>query len=489
MRSQSSLAKDSSIIFLSLAFAGVISVLISLVAARNLGVAEFGVYSVVVSLQAFVGVFAGFNMNLALSKFVAERRKKDTRVAEGIAKTGLMLVLVLSVVSCLTYVALSGAIGHGFYKSSLVTQLIPFSALAVASGALFSTTFGVLRGYQEVRLAALMQMASPLCSLLIILPLIGPYGAESIFIGVVMGQTLVTISTVAVLGRNGIHVVSAELRLEECKMYRKELLAFALPVVISSFVILGTFLLGNSLLAVSQSFSSVGIFAVAFVFFQSFGIIPQSIVIMLVPRLAELASLSKETFVRERTSSIESGCILFFPLCLGIGLYAGPIIDFAYGSSYVGAGPVVLLMMIAGYFFAIAFLVEGVIESVGRTKVVLLLTLVWAVAFTAIASLLVGPWGARGLAAAFAGSYAIRAFSSFFVSTRLLSMDFKPAYGILLVSTFFAAMAVTLLSVQPDADYLTRGIPLVLGTAFVVWIGRDMMSSYFKVILSHLHGH
>ena len=163
-----SLARGSATLFLSMSLAAVLAFLISIFVARWLGASDFGMYSILISVQGVVLLLASFSIGTAVAKYVAEYRVRDEGQALRFAKSGLVVVLMLSSLVAAVYVALSDVIGRGLYKEPALVRIIPFSALMVISTSTYSLSLGIVQGCQKFRLMAIAQVAYPLFSLVLI---------------------------------------------------------------------------------------------------------------------------------------------------------------------------------------------------------------------------------------------------------------------------------------------------------------------------------
>lgn len=207
--------------------------------------------------------------------------------------------------------------------------------------------------------------------------------------------------------------------------------------MLGTLIVQPAYWIGNTKLTLTVGFEAMGFFAVAWFIFQALTIIPNSIVIPLLPKIAELSIGLSKTIEALMTRSIRSASILFFPLFFGIALFSESIIEFLYGSSYLEAGKVVFLMVIAGYFFTISSLVITMIYGIGRTRISLELYILWAILFLFLAIYTIPFFKLEGLGVSFIGSYGCLFFASLLISWKIFNINLKSTYFILSLPVIF----------------------------------------------------
>lgn len=99
--------------------------------ARWLGASDFGMYSIVTSVQVVALLLGLFSVGPATAKYVAEHRVRDEERALRFAKSGLVVVLMLASLIGVVHIALSDVIGRGLYKEPALAHIIPLSALVI----------------------------------------------------------------------------------------------------------------------------------------------------------------------------------------------------------------------------------------------------------------------------------------------------------------------------------------------------------------------
>jgi O-antigen/teichoic acid export membrane protein len=479
------LVRGSIIIAASMVAAGVLSLLTSIILARSVDVREFGFFSMTFSLQAVLGLFAGFSIGTAVAKYVAEYNVRDFRHALRFARTGLWLVLLFSTVTSFVYFALAIPIGNGLYNEPGIADLIPFSAMAVFSGAVFSLIAGIAQGNHRMELLFSMQISAPAISLVIIVILLPYVGIRAAFVGLFLAQATVTLLAAYWLGRTGFPMVG-KVESDDLVRYPRTLLMFAVPAVAGSVIVVPLFWFGSTVLALESGFVAVGQFAIAMVFFQALSLLPSSITTPLVPMISAMSVDSREQIESLISRSLRAVSVLLFPIFFAIALFAGEIVAVLYGPEYDGSSKAVYLMVTACYYVAIASILGAAITGLGRMWVGLGLNLLWGAIFLTLVLVATPSYGPTGLGLAFAISYGIHLANSIAVSNRILNLKIRNVFLIIILSiALFAAGVLTMMDVI-EFPLTARISLLAVGTAPMVYLGREEYMMVLRRVFKRL---
>jgi len=468
--------KSNAIMLISLSSAGFLSLLVSIDIARSLGVEEFGVYSMIISIQTIFSLFAGFSIGTAAGKYVSEYRVRNEVQAREFAKTGLVLLFLFSAISFCVYLMLADVIGNQLYHTPSIVGLIPLSGMVMFSTAAWSTVIGIAQGCQRIRLLAFMQVASPGLSLLTIVLLLPYFGMNGIFIGFFVSQSVVSGVAITSLNASDFPFLAHQTKILDPVVGRK-LLSFAVPSVIASLIVGPVYWFGNTTLTLTNGFEALGFFAVAVVFFQSLGVLSNSITIPLVPKVSELSVGSSERVEILVSGTFKAGSSLIFPIVFGMALFSGYIVSFLYGPKYSTSREMVYLMVTASYFAILSSIVSAMIIGIGRMWVNLTLDIVWAVSFVVIALVAISPYGGAGLAVAYTGSYAIFLIAKLAVSKRVLNLDLSGVNRIVAVSGLFFLLGYIVNFYSSGSNLAINLALLLIGTIVLLGISRNLRLS------------
>jgi O-antigen/teichoic acid export membrane protein len=459
--------------------AGVLSIAISISIARWLGAADFGMYSVVVSVQGVVGLLASFSVGTAIAKYVSEYRSRDEEEALRFAKSGFVLVVILAALVGIVYASLGALLGKGLYKESAMVGIIPFSAVMVFSSSVFSTSMGVVQGCQRFRLLSGMQVSSPLLSLAMISALLPPMGVKGVFVGYSVSQLVVSSLVLAILNRSGFRFVSARLELGRNSLAMAKMYSFALPAVLGGLMVVPIVWIANTELTLSTGFQAMGYFAVAYVIYQALIMIPSAISIPMMPRVSQLTVGSHEDVQVLVAKVMRTLSIALFPLLFAAALFSGFIVETLYGSRFSASTEVVYLMVTTAYFYSLGAVVGTMITGTGRMWLGLGLNAFWAAMFLIFVFAGVPIFGTKGLAVSYAAAYGIFLVFLLVASERLLHVKITGMYLAGASSAILFSVGFFLQGETNSFGFFARLALFAGGVAYFYLIGRDVFEALY----------
>lgn len=455
--------------------AGAFSILISISIARSVNPEEFGVYSIIVNVQNTVALLAGLGMGTALAKFVAEYKRTAPSEALMVAKVAVSLMLAFSAICVVAYLALAGVIGEGLYDKPEIVSLIPLSAFVVFSSASFTTIYGVIQGCQHFNLLSLMQVATPIATLALVVVLVPSFGIAGALIGYALAQGLLSLAALYLINKSDLPF----LRIRTPKAGKDlvmKVVSFAVPAVLTSLLVGPIIWISTTELALVSGFEAVGYFAVAMVFYQVFTTFPRAIVVPLIPRVAESKTTSLSEVERITAKSIRVTSFAMFPMLFGVALFSGPAINILYGETYEPATTAIFLMMAACYLSSLTSIIGGMITGIGRMWVGLALNVAWAIVFLLLTFLMVPVSGIEGLGYAFAISYGFLALISLAISRKAFQVNLGKSFGIATVGLAMFAIGYVI-QMDNNLNYYAKGAMLVAATVFICVVGRDVLTT------------
>ena len=482
-----SLARGSATIFLSTSLAGVLALLISIFVARRLGASDFGMYSILISVQGVALLLASFSVGTAIAKYVAEYRVRDEEQALRLAKSGLVVVLLLASLVAAIYVALSDVIGRGLYKEPAIVHIIPFSALMVISFSMYSVSVGIVQGCQKFRLMAIAQVAFPLFSLILISLLLPLMGIRGIFIGYFLSQLTVSAVVLIVLNRHEFRFFPARLELHRKSVTVSMLFSFALPASLGSLMVTPVVWIANTELTLNAGFEAMGYFAVAYVVYLSLVLIPNAISIPMMPRVSQLTVGNHNEIERLVVKVLRTLSIALFPLLFAIALFSELVVEIMYGSRFSASAKAVYLMVTASYFYSSCAVVGAMISGMGKMWLGLGLNIFWAAVFLALVFAGVPALGTNGLAMSYAAAYGVFLVFTILVSKRVLHVSVKGMYLAGTSAAFFFLIGFLTEGMSTVSGLATKLSLLIVGIVCFCLIGRDVVRSIYLRAMGILH--
>ena len=158
------------IVFVINIIAAFLGYLIRIVLARNLSVAEYGLFFSVLTLINFLGGFIGLGMGESLVKYIPEFlvKKKYYKVKNAIIITFLVFLATLIILGEALFIS-SGFLAQYYFKNVLAAQVLLLFIIILFFISFKSILRFSFQAFQNMKLFALMYLAENLFILLLLL--------------------------------------------------------------------------------------------------------------------------------------------------------------------------------------------------------------------------------------------------------------------------------------------------------------------------------
>lgn len=454
--------------------AGIISRILGslapIILARYLGPAQYGVYTLILSLVGIVAVMAHLGQNTALQKFLPEYFVKDPARGGAILADTVVLVSAILAVACAAFYFLSGWIATVIYHRAALMPVFRFSALLVLFLSLFNLGSSVVAGLQDFASysrAMVIRSMGFLALAWIGVALFGLYGALG-------GQLLAVVLGLTFLLATGTRAAQCRfpgtIKTAFSRSILAEIFSFAFPAFLSGLLVAPAYWWANTLLARDAGFFQVGLFGVSFALAQFIMVIPSSLSIPAVSFLSETyASGDWSDFRQLVGANLRLIWALTLPLALGCALLAPWILSVAFGSAYSAAVRLVPLMSFAALLMMINSVIGNAIAGTGRMWHGLAINISWLALFVLTGIFLVPRWGAEGLAITFVASYLALTVGIYSYSRIVLKVCFEKLLLLIVLTLASLLFTLRLFSAPADMLWAATSTFLLLALTWVEW--------------------
>jgi O-antigen/teichoic acid export membrane protein len=363
------------------------SFVLGLVVARILAPHDFGIYAVALVVHAIVINISDLGLTNAL---VRDDDAGVRAAAPTVATIAVVTSLSLGALMVLTAPALARLLGaaHAAPTIRVMALTLPLTGLCAVPSALLRRDFRMDRMF-------IADTANNLASALVVIPLaIAGWGPLALAWSFVAGQVLTTILVIVFAparywpGWDGPQVAP--------------LLRFGLPLVGAN--ILGFSIQNVDYIIVGRLLGSVqlGLYMLAFNISgwpQSvFSSVVRSVALPAFARMQERGANMAEQF----SSALRLVSRLTFPVCLFLAALAQSLVVTVYGSKWAAASQALVGLAILGAGRTVMELFSDFLVSVGRTRAVFIVQLMWLPVLAVTLLVLVRGYGIAGAGAAHA---------------------------------------------------------------------------------------
>jgi O-antigen/teichoic acid export membrane protein len=358
--------------------------IIQSVAGRVLGPADYGRYSLVITLTTVVVVLIGNGIPTAMSRYLSESFESNARLTLAIKRQGIRLQMLLMGLVTLAFFLLSPVIAWALGDATL-TPLFRFSSLIIPAFAASSFYFSYFTGLHRFKTQAMLKMFRSLMRIIVTVSFIIFFGLQ----GAIAGYILAPLFTFC-LGLYFDWKLSQELfsaentsadstSPEELFPWQK-LLQYAWPITLfmlfyELFISIDLYLIKNIL----ASDQAAGYYNAAL----TLGRIPYylfyALSIILLPALAKMnAEADREKMSALLTASLRYAGIILLPVFVLLATYAKASLALVFGSRYIGPETVVSLQALALGLscLTVFYLLATALSGIGRARTAMWLTLI-----------------------------------------------------------------------------------------------------------------
>jgi len=389
-------------LFVGVAASTAIMAVGTIILARLLSPAEYGLYSVALIPSLMINLFRDWGVNSAITKNVAHLKvaEKEEEIRE-IITAGLIFEISTGLVLSLLSVFLAGFIASTIFHRPELAPLISIVSITTFSGSLLTAAQSTFVGFEKMKFNSLTLICQAITKSLLapLLVLLG-FGA----LGAVLGYTF-SFLVAGIVGSTILYFFLFR-GLKRTKTNRfvisktlKNMLHYGVPLSIS--FIIGGFLVQfyGFMMAFYCSDIMIGNFQVAtnFAILLTFFTAPISIVLF--PAFAKLDSQKEPQLLKAVfTSSVKYTAMLLVPATAAVMVLSKPMISTLFGEQWVYA-PFFLTLYVIGNLFSCfgSLSMRSLLIGLGETKTLMKLSLLTLLIGLLLAFLLVPKLGIVGV--------------------------------------------------------------------------------------------
>jgi len=344
---------------LSLLFAQVVGKAASfafvLLVTRALGPQEYGWFNFAASFVPLFLILGTWGLDVAIIRgVVADRSRLSSLVASG-------LIIRLGTGVAALGAALLGGIPLVSGSTAYVTLvLIGLALLLDEVTTLLGTVFNV---FERTTLYATVLLVNRMLSMVLALVVVGQGGGILAVSMTYLGGSAGALAVATFVLRTRfprIHVSDAS------RDVIGELVRYGLPIGVAGALNMALFRIDAVLLQSFAGASAVGMYGIAYRFFDSFLFIAYGVGQVAMPRIARLA----RTGAQDRSFGVVLGLVLavYLPLAVGSLFTARWVIEALFTDRYAEADRAVMWLTWAGVFYAVAYLTRVRAVALGHRR-------------------------------------------------------------------------------------------------------------------------
>ncbi|MBP7811469.1 MAG: flippase [Candidatus Moranbacteria bacterium] len=368
---------------------------------RILGPADYGRYSLIVTLTTMVIILIGNGIPTAMSKYLAEIFESAPERILGIKHQAMRLqILLMSAVTVLFFLA-APLIAHLLHDPSL-TPLFRLSSLIIPAFAAASFYFYYYTGLHFFRLQAGLKMMRALGRVVFIIGFAYFFGVQGAISGYIAAPlfvfTLALLADIFITHRYFPHVKQS--KPEVIAFSSKTILAYAGPLTL--FLLFYEFILTLDLYFVKSLLQSdylTGIYNAAI----TAGRIPYylfyALTIILLPAISKTTA-ERDTKETENlvNKALRLMIFLLFPMVTLLMIYAPQVLHLFYGNQYAAAVQPLRIYAFGVGFLTVFYVLSFALNGAGLVKIPLKLAFFGFFSMIGLNFLFIPKWSLIGAA-------------------------------------------------------------------------------------------
>jgi len=378
------IVKGSFVIFILGIVTTIIGYLLRLYLARNLTVADFGLFYATLSFISLFWVFKDFGIGSAIAKYIPEFYVKEKF---SFIKTTIMSIFLVQIAISIIIFALifvfSDYISVSFFHNINAKPILQILSIEI----LVATTIirPVLQGLQKIHAYALVELVRIVSVFAFVFFLIY-YGTAGIALSYLFASIIVQIIFLAYIFR-----ITGKMKGRTKIIFDKKLFSFGFFIFIGG---LAGFLVAYTdtlVLTFFRTANEVGLYQVAMPTSQLLWFFAGSLTIVLYPIMAEIwAKNHKDLLAVGISFLVKFSMIFMMPFVLIIIAFPDIVINLIFGPRYISASLSLQILGIGAIFYTLMTILSTAINAIGRPDINM--KIIWIIAiFNLIGNLIFVP--------------------------------------------------------------------------------------------------
>ena len=330
-------AKNTSIIIVGNVIFRIISLFVIIYLARYLGTAEFGKYSFVFAYLAFFGILT----DLGLNTILVREMSRNSAITPKLIGNAYIIRWILTVFAIVLSIAVITLMSYPADTTTYI-YIAAFILLFQSFTGFYSTIFQTnLRMEYDIFGKLIFRVLS---AGLILCIIFAKGTLLHIMIALIFSEMVKTLISYSFSRK----FVKPQFTIDFGLW--KYLFKEALPLALSSVILVIYYQIDMVMLSIMQGDVAVGIYSAAHKLFDPLLLIPNALMMSLFPIMSEAFKTSNDRLIKSYRLSLKYLLIIALPIAIGITLVADKVILLIYGAEFANS-TTVLQILIWGLLF------------------------------------------------------------------------------------------------------------------------------------------
>ena len=422
-------ARNTGIVIVGNVIYRLISLVLIIYLARYLGTVGFGKYSFVFAYLAFFGVIT----DLGLQTILVREMSRDTSIAPKLIGNAFIIRWILTIFAVVLSLIIITLMSYPADTTTYI-YIAAFTLLFQSFSGFYSTIFQAnLR--MEYRIFA--RLVFRIISAILILWIIFSHGTLMQVMIVLVFSEMVMMLISYFFSRRFIRP-----RFDIDFGLWRYLFKEALPIALSSVIIIIYFNIDVIMLSLMMGDAEVGIYSAAYKLSEPLSLIPSALMVSLFPIMSASFKNAKERLIKSYRLGVRYLLIITLPIAIGITLLADKIILLIYGTPFAESAPVLQILIWTLVFTSMHYVLTNILISIDKPKLYTVSTALCAIVNVTLNFILIPVMSYNGAAIATVITNVVLLIASFYFVSKYLhvlplhKISVKPIISGLIMSAF-----------------------------------------------------
>ncbi|NOZ63323.1 MAG: flippase [Calditrichaeota bacterium] len=393
-------ARGASIFFFGILLGRFLGYLIRALIARTLGPANYGIFSLGISVVEIAGTLALLGLPTAINRYVPfYLSQKKEAVVRGTIRTSFLISAPAGLLTMALLILLNQQICLNIYNKPALVPVLRYFAIIVPFFSLMMLNSSIFTGFKRMDLIVYTQQSLRYLTILIVflVLLFSGFGIKAAIFAYPAGY-FITAMVGLVLAQKLFPIWGKTL---SARPNYKEIISFSWPLILVSMIWFIIDRVATLMLGYFKTAEVVGIYNAALPLAQFIPAVLQSFTTIFMPIASSLIS-SKDIKELRKVYATTSKWILVLtlPLFLLIFTFSEQLIALLFGAKYISAAPVLQILAFGFFFHAIVGPTTTSLNAFEKTKITLINTVVGFAVNITLHLLLIPRFGIIGAAVA-----------------------------------------------------------------------------------------
>jgi O-antigen/teichoic acid export membrane protein len=316
------IAKNTSVLFLSQIISYILVLFYTIYTARYLGASGFGLISFALALGAILSIFTELGLNTLIVREVS----RDKKLANKYIGNTLVLKILLSIITLTLMFLVVSLLKYNPETATIVYYI----TISFVVGAFTNIFYSIFQAYEEMEYQSIGTIINSIIMFTGVILIIKYQLSITNFAMVYLISSIICLVF-------GFIICIWKFILPKIEIDTglwKFLIVEAIPLTLASIFLLIAFKVDTVLLLIINGDEAVGYYNAAYGLMTALMFLPSVYVLAIFPLLSQLHVSSKDLLKRSYEKSFKYLIILGLPIAVGTTLIAGPIILLIYKSAF-----------------------------------------------------------------------------------------------------------------------------------------------------------